>query len=193
MRTKATGTAAKRRDAGRRRLVPRRRGARDAGYLAWLQADLPCIACLVRGVASATPIEAARQTPKAPLRRCRPAPDAWAVPLCRAHRRAGPLGGEHAEAQFWSLVGLSQEQTAAFCAALHTAYRHQRDGCLVIQLFASLAFGNRAAARADAPGPGIRAIGSAARVRAARRLTRRVTQPLRPIAPLGPPPHSAGV
>jgi hypothetical protein len=118
--------------------------ARDPEYLAWLHEDLPCIACLALGGAPTTPIEAAHQRINAASRQVlksfgvRPA-DAWAVPLCREHHRHGPLCCDPAQAKFWAIIGLSPEQTADFCRALHSAYQDGRRGAPVVATFAALA------------------------------------------------------
>lgn len=122
---------------------------RDLGYLSWLHEDLPCIACLVLGDVAGGSIEAAHQKINAASRglqkRAGVRPDDWqTVPLCTTHHRTGPLCCDPAQAKFWAIVGLTPEETADFCRALHDAYRDERDGRVVIRDFASLAAGNRA-------------------------------------------------
>lgn len=124
---------------------------RDTGYLSWLHEDLPCIACLVLGEIlpqSLNAIEAAHQKINAPGRvqkrlGVRP-DDVWTLPLCRLHHREGPLCCDPAQAKFWSIIGLTPDETADFCLALYAAYQEERDGRAVVHDFASLAAANRA-------------------------------------------------
>jgi hypothetical protein len=157
--TRAPGTA---RDAGRRRHRPRRGGARRISDWARLRTAmpgrdppgdaLPCIACLVLGAASPTPLEVPHPTSSPPSRFVRP-PTAGSAPLCCAHQHPGPPRGGPGPATFWSRLGLTPAQTADFRQALDTAFREQRDRRLVIQLFASLALGNRSRATSRALRP----------------------------------------
>lgn len=124
-----------------RRAKPKRQ--RDAGFLAWLHEDLPCIACLRFG-ATGSPIESAHQkiqaAEKGLHRKLGVRPDDWlCVPLCASHHRLGPLCCDPAQGKFWALVGLGANDVADFCAELHAAFKAGEPGAPVVHRFAAIA------------------------------------------------------
>lgn len=132
-----------------RRVKPKGGRERDLGYLAWLHDGLECIACVCFGQTGA-PIEAAHQkiqsAEKGLNRKAGVRPDDWqTLPLCATHHRQPPFCCDPAQGKFWSIVGLSAEDVADFCRALHDAFLASLPGLPVVRRFASLATSRRAA------------------------------------------------
>jgi len=128
---------------------------RDFGFLSWLHEDIPCIACLIEGPVQARAgvyvqygpgsegwagpggiaIEAAHQkhvAGKGGMLGKRPS-DADSCPLCAWHHRIAPNACDPAQRKFWTRLGVD---VAAYCRALHEAFRSGASGAEVARLFA---------------------------------------------------------
>lgn len=126
--------------------APNKRDPRqhDAGFLAWLHVDLPCIGCLIEGpgpVGFAT-IEACHQ-------KLAIAAKGWAksglgprthdhkcAPLCQWHHTIAANACDKGQRQFWDRLGLG-DHVADFCADLFHAYRTHEDGASVVRSWAT--------------------------------------------------------
>lgn len=131
------------------RAKPKHGRERDAAYMGWLHEGLECIACLRFGH-TGSPIEAAHQKVQAAdkglYRKLGVRPDDWlCLPLCATHHRLGPLCCDPAQGKFWSIVGLSADDVADFCAALHRAFQDGQPGAPIITRFAAQAAQGKAA------------------------------------------------
>ncbi len=113
--------------------APNKRDPRqhDAGFLAWLHVDLPCIGCLIEGPGPVGygEIEACHQKVAIASKGWSKGglgprvSDARACPLCVWHHRlAGNSCDTGGQRKFWDRVGLGDE-VATFCAELYSAYR----------------------------------------------------------------------
>lgn len=125
---------------------------RDAGFLAWLHENLPCIGCLVEGPGPVefANIEAAHQ--KVAI-----AAKGWSkgglgprvhdlgrtCPLCAWHHTLAVNACDKGQRQFWDRLGLGDE-VADFCRDLANAYKAGRPGRPVVTSFAAAAIANRA-------------------------------------------------
>lgn len=132
-----------------RRVNPKHGRERDAAYLAWLHDGLDCIACLRFGF-TGSPIEAAHQKIQAASkglhRKAGVRPDDWqTLPLCARHHRLGPLCCDPAQGKFWSIVGLTADDVADFCAGLYAAFKAGAPGQPIITRFAAMAAQQKAA------------------------------------------------
>lgn len=127
--------------------APNKRDPRqlDAGFLAWLHVDLPCIGCLIEGPGPVGygEIEACHQKlsiaakgwakaglgPRTHDHRC--------VPLCQWHHTIAANACDKGQRQFWDRLGLGDD-VATFCAELYSAYRCHEYGEPIIRAWAGV-------------------------------------------------------